>query len=203
MALFRSDFQGTVYGLETFQHGMAWQSSDTAIGLAGDLAAAWLTFLADTGVNVLFRTDVIWSQVSVSELGATPSDPIVTSAQATINDGGTSTGNGWPPQCAPCISFRTVTAGSRARGRSYLPPMQVAALTAAGRMTDAARDDLTAGLDDFFATMTANAAQPVVISAVGGVWTARPVVTIAVGNVIDTQRSRRSDLAEVYATAAV
>jgi len=91
-----------------------------------------------------------------------PTKPIVTSAKATINDGGTWTGNGWPPQCAPCISFRTVTAGSRARGRSYLPPMQVAALTAAGRMTDAARDDLAAALDDFFAAMTANAAPPVV-----------------------------------------
>lgn len=203
MALFRSDFQGSVYGVETFQHGMAWNSSDTAAGLASDLATAWLTFLAIPEANALWRTDIVWSAVNVSELGATPADPIVTSATATINDGGTSAGNGWPAQCSPCISFRTATAGSRARGRSYLPPMQVGTLTAAGRLSDTARGDLADSLDTFFAAMTANAAQPVVISAVGGVWTARNVITVAVGNVIDTQRSRRSDIAEVFSTASV
>jgi hypothetical protein len=43
----------------------------------------------------------------------------------------------------------------------------------------------------------------VVISAVGGVWTERNVVTVAIGDVLDTQRSRRSGLAEVYASVNV
>lgn len=203
MALFRSDFQGSLYGIETFQHGFTWSSTDSAVGLAGDLATAWAAFLNDADVSVTWRTDVVWSQVNVSELGATPADPIVTSAQATINEAGTSTANGLPPQCAPCLSLRTVTAGSRARGRSYLPAPIVSSVTAAGRFSSTYRADLMAGLDVFFAAMVGNGASLSVVSAVGGVWTARPVVTVALGDVLDTQRSRRSDIAEVYDTIAV
>lgn len=203
MALYRADFQGTIYGIETFQHGMSFSSGDTAAGLASDLAAAWLTVLADADFSACFRTDIIWSLVNVSELGATPSAPIVTSAQATISDGGTSAGSGNPPQCSPCLSFRTATAGSRARGRSFLPPTVDTTNTANGRISSAARTDLITALDAFFATMSGNAAELVVISAVGGVWTSRTVNTIAIGDVYDTQRSRRSGIAEVYTTAAV
>ena len=204
MALFRSDFQGTLYGTEVFQHGFAWSSGDSATGLAGDLATAWATFLNDADVSVTWRTDVVWSLVNVSELGASPSLPIVTSAQATINEAGTSSANGLPPQCCIGLSLRTATAGSRARGRSYLPAPVASALTTSGRLASAYSSDLLAGLDTFFATMvTSNAATPVVISAVGGVWTARNVITVAMGDVFDTQRSRRSGLAEVYGTISV
>lgn len=204
MALFRSDFQGTLYGTEEFQHGFAWESGDSAIGLAGDIATAWATFLNTADVSATWRTDVVWSLVNVSELGATPADPIVTSAQATINEAGTVTGTSLPSQCCIGVSLRTATAGSRARGRSYLPAPATAAVTNAGRLNTVYRDDLLDGLDTFFGTMvTANAATPVVISAVGGVWTARDVITVAIGDVLDTQRSRRSGLAEVYGTRAV
>lgn len=204
MALFRTDFQGTLYGTEEFQHGMTWSSGDSAVGLAGDIATAWASFLNDAAVAATWRTDVIWSLVNVSELGATPADPIVTSAQATIGEAGTLTTDGCPPQCCIGLSLRTATAGSRARGRSYLPAPGVVALNAAGRLDTAYRDDLLDALDVFFATMvTSNAATPVVISAVGGVWTARNVITIAIGDVLDTQRSRRSGLAELYGTRSV
>jgi len=204
MALYRTDFQGTLYGTEEFQHGMCWSSGDSAVGLAGDIATAWATFLNTADVSPTWVTSVIWSLVNVSELGATPADPIVTSAQATINEAGTATGDSCPPQCCIGLSLRTATAGSRARGRSYLPAPAVGALTGSGRLETAYSTDLLDGLDTFFATMvTANAATPVVISAVGGVWTARNVITIAIGDVLDTQRSRRSGLAEVYATRSV
>lgn len=203
MALFRSDFRGTLFGIEQFQHGMAWSSGDSSAGLASDLATAWLTFLNTSTVSAVFHTGVQWSLVNVSELGATPAAPIVTSAQATIADGGTGTDVPLPAQCAPCLSFRTATAGSRARGRSFLPPPVSTTLTTAGRLNATTRTDLINGLDTFFATMAGNAAELVVISAVGGVWTSRPVNTIALGDVVDTQRSRRSSIAEVYTTAAV
>lgn len=203
MALFRSDFQGSIYGTEVFQHGFSWSSSDTAVGLAGDLATAWAAFLNTTDVALTWRTDVIWSQVNVSELGATPADPIVTSSQAAIGEAGTATTDGLPPQVAPCVSLRTVTAGSRARGRSYLPSPTVTSVTSAGRLETAVVTDLMDGLDAFFAAMAGQGASCSVISAVGGVWTARPVVTIAMGDVLDTQRSRRSAIAEVYQTRAV
>jgi hypothetical protein len=203
MALFRTDFQGTVYGLETFQHGMHFSSTDSSAGLAADAAAAWLTVLATTGFAECFSTGVVWAQVNVSELGATPAAPIVTSATATINDGGTTATASLPAQCAPCLSFRTATAGSRARGRSFLPPVVAAVTSTTGRLISTNRGNIVSALDTFFATMASNAAQVVVVSSVGGVYTAYPVNTIALGDVIDTQRSRRSSIAEVYSTAAV
>jgi len=203
MALFRSDFQGSIYGIEEFQHGLHWNSSDSSAGLASDLAAAWLTFLADTAVNTFYRTTVVWSQVNVSELGATPANPILTSAQAPIADGGNSTDVSLPAQCSPCVSLSTSTAGSRARGRMYLPPPDSTAVTISGRLDAAFRTAIINGLDTFFATMGSNAASPVVVSAVGGVYTSYPVNTIRLGDVVDTQRRRRNNIAEVYTTAAV
>lgn len=203
MALYRADLQGTVYGLEQFQHGMHFSTTDSVAGLAADVAAAWLTVLATTGFSECFSTGVIWSQVVCSELGATPADPIVTSATATINDGGTTATASLPAQCSPCVSFRTATAGSRARGRMFLPPVVAAVVSTTGRLVSTNRANIVSALDTFYATMATNAAQLNVVSAVGGVWTARPVNTIALGDVIDTQRSRRSSIAEVYSTAAV
>lgn len=203
MATFRVDFQGTLHSIESFQHGMHFTSGDSAAGLASDAAAAWLTFLNTAAVNTFWHSGVQWSQVNVSELGITPADPIATSAQAVIADGGISTDVGIPPQCSPCVSFTTSTAGSRARGRMYLPAPDVSTMTTSGRLSSAFRTDVVAGLDAYFATMAANAATCVVVSAVGGVYTTYPVNTIRLGDVVDTQRRRRNSIAEVYTTAAI
>lgn len=203
MALYRADFQGTIYGIEEFQHGLHFSSSDSAAGLAADAAAAWLTVLADAAANTFYTTGVVWSQVNVSELGATPAAPIVTSAQAVIADGGTSTDTSLPAQCSPCVSLSTSTAGSRARGRMYLPPPDGSAVSTTGRLIAGFRTAWIGALDTFFATMAGNAATCVVVSAVGGVYTTYVVNTIRMGDVVDTQRRRRNNIAEVYTTAAI
>lgn len=203
MALFRADFQGTLHSIEQFQHGLHWNSSDSAAGLAADLASAWLTVLNTGAFNTFWGTGVQWAQVNVSELGTTPANPIITSAQASIADGGTSSDMGLPPQCAPCLSLTTATAGSRARGRMYLPAPDVTSVTLSGRLSSTFRTDVVGALDVFFATMGSNAASPIVVSAVGGVYTTYPVNTIRLGDVVDTQRRRRNQIAEVYTTAAV
>jgi len=203
MALFRVDFQGTIYGIEEFQHGMHFSSADSAAGVASDAAAAWLTVLADAAANTYYPTTVVWSQVNVSELGSTPAAPIQTSAQAVIADGGTSSDGGLPAQCSPCVSLSTATAGSRARGRMFLPPPDVSALTTAGRLVSGFRTAWIGALDTFFATMASNAATCVVVSSVGGAYTTYPVNTIRMGDVVDTQRRRRNSIAEVYTVASI
>jgi hypothetical protein len=203
MALFRTDFRGSVHGIEEFQHGLCWSSPATAAEVAADAAAGWLTVLADAAANTFYPTGIQWATVNASELGATPSDPIQTSAQAVIADGGTSSDGACPPQCSPCLSLTTATAGSRARGRMYLPPPDVSGLTVAGRLSSGFRTAWVAALDTFFSSMVGGGHSPVVISAVGGVWTTYPVTTIRMGDVIDTQRRRRSNIAEVYTTASV
>lgn len=203
MALFKTDFQGSIHSIEEFQHGLSWSSPGTAAEVAADAAAAWLTVLADAAANTFYPTGIQWSQVNASELGATPADPIQTSAQAVIADGGVSSDSGLPPQCAPCLSLSTATAGSRARGRMYLPPPDISAVGASGRLSAGFRTAWVGALDTFFSSMVGGGHSPVVISAVGGVYTTYPVTTIRIGDVVDTQRRRRSSIAEVYTTASV
>lgn len=203
MALFRVDFQGTLHGAETFQHGHHVDSSDSSSGIASDAAAQWLIILAVAGFNSLFHTGIQWSQVNVSELGATPAAPIVTSAQVSITDGGTDTDPSLPNQCSPCISIQTATAGARARGRMYLPPPTQSALSATGRLSSAAQTAIADNIEDYFDAMTAQAHALVVVSSVGGVYTARPAINIRLGDVFDTQRTRRNSLGEVYASRTV
>lgn len=203
MPLYRADFQGTIYGIEQFQHGLHFSSSDTTAGLASDLDAAFTTLLGTSTWSTYFTTGIVWSQINVSELGATPASPIVTSAQATLGVSGASSDAGLPAQCSPCVSLTTATAGSRARGRMFLPPPDTTTLTASGRMSAQSRTDLVAALDTFFGTMSSNGADCVVVSAVGGVYTTYPVNTIRLGDVFDTQRRRRNNIAEVYTSAAI
>jgi len=203
MARYRVDFQGTLHGTETFQHGHHVSSADTAFGVAADAAAQWLAILAVSAFSGLFHTGVQWSQVNVSELGATPGSPILTSAQAAISDGGTAATNSYPNQISTVCSIQTATAGSRARGRMFLPPPIAAAGATNGRLSAGSVILLADNLEDYFDAMTTAGHSLVVVSGVGGVWTDYPAINIRVGDVLDTQRNRRNQLAEVYQTRTV
>lgn len=203
MPLYRVDFQGALHGTEAFQHGHHVSSPDTAFGVASDAAAQWLTILAVTGFAALFSTGIQWTQVNVSELGATPAAPIVTSAQAPISDGGTASSGTLPNQISCVCSIQTATAGSRARGRMFLPPPIAGTLGTTGRLTTGTVTVLADNLEDYFDAMTGAGHDLVVVSGVGGAYTAYPAINIRVGDVLDTQRNRRNQLAEVYQTRTV
>lgn len=203
MPLYRIDFRGTLHAAETFQHGHHVSSADTASGVATDAAAQWLAILAVGAFNGLYSTGVQWTDVNVSELGATPASPIVTSTVASIADGGTSAGTSLPNQVSPCISLTSLTAGSRARGRMYLPPTTTATATTSGRISTTDATTIADNVEDYFDAMSAAGHSHVVVSSAGGVYTTYPLVSIRLGNVFDTQRSRRNDLAEVYQVRTV
>lgn len=203
MALFRVDFQGTLHGIETFQHGHHLSSTDTSAGVASDAAVAWGAILSSGDFAGNFTTGINWAQVTVSELGATPADPIVTSAISLIGDAGTSEFASLPAQCSPCISLTTSTAGSRGRGRMYLPPTDTQSVGSSGRLNSTPRAEILAGVETYLESWDANAGTVVVVSGVGGVWTARNVISARLGDVVDTQRSRRNSIAETYAVAPI
>jgi len=85
----------------------------------------------------------------------------------------------------------------------YLPPTTTATLTSAGRFTSTELGVLADAVEDYFDAMTTAGHASVVTSAVGGVWTDYPLVSIRIGNVFDTQRSRRNSLAETYVVRTV
>jgi hypothetical protein len=203
MALYRVDFQGALHGAETFQHGHHVESSGSSTDVADDAAAQWLAILAVSAFAELFHTGIQWTQVNVSELGASPADPVVTSAQTPIADGGTSTSNPLPNQIALVVSLLTAEAGSRARGRMFLPPPDLGVLTTTGRLGSAEAVIIADNMEDYFNNMEAAGHVTNVVSGVGGVYTARAVNNIRIGNVFDTQRGRRNSLAEVYTLRAI
>ena len=119
---------------------------------------------------------------------------------------GTVEGNGMPQQTL-CISLLTgAKRGLASRGRFY-PPATVLSLGADGtvgdsavtRVAQAARTLIT-NLNQWPGTDTPLGGQVVVL---GGNGTTRPVTAVSVGNVMDTQRRRRSKLRERYTTIAL
>lgn len=121
-------------------------------------------------------------------------------ANVTSGVGVGSVGN--PFQCARAVSLRTNQAGRRFRGRFYWPDLNsTPAIT--GKVTTN-----TAQVQDFVDLIKgfeADAGLGVnfrlgVVSQAAAVVT--PVTSIAVGDVLDTQRRRRNELPEVYSSLA-
>lgn len=85
----------------------------------------------------------------------------------------------------------------------FLPPPVSAAGTTTGRLATGSVTALADNLEDYFDAMTTAGHNLVVVSAVGGVYTTYPAINIRVGDVLDTQRNRRNQLAEVYQVRTV
>lgn len=111
-----------------------------------------------------------------------------------------------PPQCSLVFSLLTGVAGRRTRGRIYWPcltssitaglkrggnPTQVSIATAAAEM-----------LSELAENPTAIELFPAVVSKVGQGQVTR-VTSVSVGDVIDTQRSRRDALQEIRVSAPI
>lgn len=98
-----------------------------------------------------------------------------------------------PFQCAPVVSLRTATLSRAGRGRFYAPSLAVDQI-AQGRMVAGAQ---TALADSALAMLQAvEAAGLAVVIYHRGAGTTTPVVSLDVGDVIDTQRRRRNKLIE-------
>ena len=111
------------------------------------------------------------------------------------------------PQQTLCVSLLTgAKRGLASRGRFY-PPATIASLGADGTVNPnsvqaiatAARTLIT-NLNQWPGADTPLGGQVVVL---GGNGTTRPVTAVSVGNVMDTQRRRRSKLRESYTTLAL
>lgn len=107
-----------------------------------------------------------------------------------------------PPQCAIVVSHLTLGAGSRNRGRAYLPAVAASGLTTAGRITSTVRGELLTAYAGWLTSLDAAGSQPIVLSEVGG-GAVSFITSVRIGDVIDTQRRRRGSLAESYASATI
>lgn len=112
------------------------------------------------------------------------------------------------PQVALAVSWGTVRSrGPASRGRIYVPMPNVGP-EGNGRLTTTQTGNIAqawAAQIDRLNDRAQNVGQerPIaaVVSGVNGAW--EPISTVRVGDVVDTQRRRRSALSEIYSSAAV
>lgn len=114
-----------------------------------------------------------------------------------------------PPQCALVISLLTGIVGSSFRGRVYWPCF-ARTLLANGTIAPTALDEYLTDMNTLNSDILANASlagittgSPELVVRSNLRDTNTPVTLFRAGSVIDTQRRRRDDLAEIYVDQAV
>jgi hypothetical protein len=145
---------------------------------------------------------MVFNKVTAYELDSL-TGPAVAVAEESISLAGTSTSDALPPQCAVCVTLLTGRPGRSYRGRQYLGGFAVGAVDGNGVIET---ETIVAVRDFYAAWMGAvndigNFRKCVVLSPTLGIGST--ITSVSVGNIWDTQRSRRDGVAETYSVAAV
>jgi hypothetical protein len=196
MALYRHRLEGTFPG-ETWSFGLYTDSNLSLTAMHSQWETGITNFWATA--SALFCTDVVATRATTVELDPATGKQL-TGLESARSDAGTSTAECLPFQCAPVVTLRTDTLSRAGRGRFYAPSLAVDSL-AGGRMSTAARDTLTDAAQDLVQGLTSAGGTLVIYHRGSG--TTTPVTSLDVGDVIDTQRRRRSKLIEARTSRLV
>lgn len=196
MALYRHRLEGTFPG-EQWSFGVYTDSNLSVTAMHSQ----WMTGITNFWgtATALFCTDVQTTRATTVELDPATGRQL-TGAESTRTDAGTSTATCLPFQCAPVVSLRTATLSRAGRGRFYAPSLAVDQVDA-GRMTTTARDTLADAAEDLLTGLTSAGGTVVIYHRASG--TTTPVISLDVGDVIDTQRRRRNQLIEARTSRAL
>lgn len=166
-----------------------------ALSPGSDLLSSMSSSLFLSGARLEVRDDTDDSLVAISI--ATRATPLIGVGAAKM-----------APQCAQVFSLRTDTPGGSGRGRLYWPAVG-SGIGADLRVTSAGTNALVAGMKTYLmAIKDALAAQWIGagfdLAVRSRATKSTPhVVRLQTGNVIDTQRRRRDNLAESYSTVSI
>lgn len=164
--------------------------------LMSDSNLLWADFSRATGIKV----------AALDVTGHYLTDPLVRDIQTPAS--GSSNGPIYP-QDSIVISLRAAsTFGQANRGRMYLPHCATIRVSATPFMSGTQLGGLRTAAQTFLNgvnDVTNTGADPAVLQIMSskGTGTSKGVATLAVGNVLDTQRRRRNRLTENYLTATV
>jgi hypothetical protein len=206
MTVFHTTLKGTIAAGtvgEIFSHSLGIQSSESAQTVANAVRDAWQTAWRSGAPTLEAQTpdDVVYTEATA----AVVLDPMVpdlgAAAHAPFSGGlaGTSVGGMLPSQIACAVSL---TAGQRPdgrpfRGRFFLPPLANTVCDAQGQLSAGIATVIADAMKVFMDTLFAGAHWP-------SVWSRTTedlvnyVTEVRVGNRLDTIRSRRNALPEVY-----
>lgn len=194
-------YRGALHGAEAWAYSCAVTGSGTLSDAATAATDAATAMFAATDFDDTFHTGVTWVDVLINQIPDGGVGPVIDSAVAPFADAGVSAAGSTPNQCAIVVSKQTGFAGSRNRGRMYLPPPAVDALTTAGRIDAIALVGLSNGLTAWKNSLIGDGFTPVLVSPSQNANVV--ITTLRIGNVVDTMRSRRNDLVESYTNISV
>lgn len=191
MALYRHRLLGTFTG-EEWSFGV-YSSGSASLAAAQTAWAAGVTAFASTAYLLTLATTVHFTEITTVEIDPSTGKQL-TGTTDPRSEVGTAATTSLPYQCSPAVSFRTATLSRAGRGRIYAPsPAVVAVLD--GRLTTAAAGTLADSAAAMLGELDSAGLQPVIYHRAAHSTT--PIISIDVGNVIDTQRRRRNKLVEV------
>lgn len=182
----------------------------TALG-AQVIRDAWKTFfeLAGNQISYLWKTTGV-KIATLNTDGTTVTDSVQTSYYGTAIQGGYGTA-GNAPQVALVASLQSAPGtGLGRKGRMFIPGVG-SPIGTDGHIVQTTPTSIANTLATFFNGLNASfdVGDQVVLASKGrtppavGAGITRPVESLRVGNVLDTQRRRRNQLVETYSTAAV
>lgn len=209
----RVTFSGTMWnGQEEWSTGLFLgqkdADSDTPTQTAADQIAASFETLFSAG-NMQISNAYTFDKVKLASFdanGHTVLDEVVYAAPVGGSVTGGSTTNFHPSQCALVVTLKSARPrGLAAKGRMYLPGT-CAEVRPDGRIMPTVANNMSGLLKTFFDSLNGNVSLPgrLILAAKGtGLLPALTaqndnVSTIALGDIIDTQRRRRNGLSEQY-----
>lgn len=194
-------YRGALHGAEAWAYSCAVTGSGTLSDAATAAADAGTAMFAATDFDDTFYTGITWVDILVNQIPDGGVGPVIDSQVIAFADAGAGTGASTPNQCAIVVSKQTGFAGSRNRGRMYLPPPGTSSLTSAGRLSATALTGLSNGITAWKNSLVGDGFTPVLVSPSQNANVV--ITTLRIGNVIDTMRSRRNSLVEAYTNISV
>lgn len=195
---------------EIFAHSFAVQSAASQETLAGAVRTYWQNAWGSgaTGLGQHWSTQVSYTEVTTAtilDLSNLTKPTVSAATHAPFEPplvGGSASGM-MPTQCSLAVSISggLKPNGAPAKGRFYLPAPAVQNLLTDGTLNTTPQQSIGTNLESFFTAMNLNGH---VMSLWSRKFAVMHIVTqMRVGNKIDTIRSRRNQLPEVYDIHAI
>jgi hypothetical protein len=186
-------------GAEVAYAGTWWITADDAAALAVAYESAipdYWTAVADFYADSLSWVETIYQAVDVA------TGTVLFTASEPGPGAGTNSNVECPPQCSVVVSIKTALAGRSYRGRMYLPAPTAASLTQVGRLDPDFVSALLAAEAGLTTAVQSGAAGNIGVYS-RKLHTFQEANALSIGDVMDTQRSRRDALVETRVSATV
>lgn len=199
MTIFRHEATGTLPDGESFTFGI---HSEKAAGNIAAAHSAWAAAVDDLWNGTATPADSIKqlypSSIHVDEVVSTELDPItghnVLQERTGVSLVGTGSGSALPQEVAVCVSLRTSLPTRAGRGRFFLPS-PILTTVSASRLASTPQGQILAAAALMLGDM--NTATYTVVILHRSTMTTDEVVSVDVGDVFDSMRTRRDKLREV------